>query len=142
MNDNQFKPSICFLNRTGDITVSWDESNEDAVLDMVAQKMKEGYSFFILKPRMFGLCSPKKVRANSIAEVKAAGAVVVDDAAFDKMMSKAKVDDPQVEKALADGTMKLVSADAAGSADTVRRATSPQEVVRNQTVAVRRVVGG
>lgn len=142
MNDNQFKPSICFLNRTGDITVSWDESNEAAVLDMVAQKMKEGYAFFILKPRLFGLGSPKKVRANSIAEVKAAGAVVVDDAAFEKMMSKANVDDPQVEKALAEGTVKLVSADAAVSVDMVRRATSPQEVVRNQTVAVRRVVGG
>lgn len=142
MNQNQFQPSICFLNRTGDITVSWDESNEAAVLEMVAQKMKDGYSFFILKPRFFGLASPKKVRANSIAEVKEAGSVVVDDSAFEKMMSKAKVDDPQVEEALADGTMKLVGSDNTGSADAVRRATTPQEVVRNQTLAVRRVVGG
>lgn len=41
---NTTHPAITFLNMTGDITISWDRDNEAAILAMVEQKMKEGYS--------------------------------------------------------------------------------------------------
>ncbi len=39
-------PSLTFLNGTGDVTIVWDESNRQAVKEMIALKMAQGFSFF------------------------------------------------------------------------------------------------
>ncbi|HDR9103603.1 TPA: hypothetical protein QDB04_000323 [Burkholderia vietnamiensis] len=122
------QPSITFLNMTGDVTITWDATNEAAVLALIEEKMKAGYSFFILKKVAFGLLGSRKVPAKSMAEVARAGAVVVDDAG--------------VEAALSAGNVRLADVPKAATLDTVRRARSAHEVVRHNTVAVRRVVGG
>lgn len=143
-----YTPFITFLNMTGDVTITWDKSNEAQILTMIEQKMKEGYSFFILKPRFFCLFGKKKVRATSMQQVAAAGSVVIDDDQASHMMrntaSRPKVDDPAVEDLLAQRKAYLApqAHDNAGSMDTVRRARSAQEVLQGQTIAVRRVVGG
>jgi hypothetical protein len=122
------QPSITFLNMTGDVTITWDATNEAAVLALIEEKMKAGYSFFILKKVAFGLLGSRKVQAKSMAEVARAGSVVVDDAG--------------VEAALAAGKVSLAEVPKTATVDTVRRAKTAQEVVRHNTVAVRRVVGG
>lgn len=122
------QPSITFLNMTGDVTITWDATNEAAVLALIEEKMKAGYSFFILKKVAFGLFGSRKVPAKSMAEVARAGAVVVDDAG--------------VEAALSAGKVRLADVPKAATLDTVSRARTAQEVVRHNTVAVRRVVGG
>ncbi|MBU9200397.1 hypothetical protein KTD31_03390 [Burkholderia multivorans] len=122
------QPSITFLNMTGDVTITWDATNEAAVLALIEEKMKAGYSFFILKKVAFGLLGSRKVQAKSMAEVARAGSVVVDDAG--------------VEAALAAGKVSLAEVPKTATLDTVRRAKTAQEVVRHNTVAVRRVVGG
>jgi hypothetical protein len=51
------QPSITWLNMTGDVTITWDEQNKEAVLELVRAKMKQGYTFFIwatVKPRPSG----------------------------------------------------------------------------------------
>lgn len=132
--------SIIFLNMTGDIQITWDEQNEDAILALVEKKMQEGYSFFILKPRALGLLGKKKVALESIEDARKAGSVVVPDALAEKVM--AKLDDEDLEATVAAGKARVTSRSKVVDIDTARRAKTAQEAVSNPSVAVRRVVGG
>lgn len=140
--NDKIQPSITFMNMTGDITISWDDTNRDQMLALVQQKMNEGYSFFIVEPRLFGMLGTKKVEVTSIEQARKAGAVSVKDKDVQEILKRAKLDDPAVEAAVSSGAAKLVSAGHGDNISTTRRARSASEVVSNQTVAVRRVVGG
>lgn len=140
--EQQAHPAITFLNMTGDVTISWDETNREVMLKLVEEKMEQGYSFFILKPRLFGILGTKRVPADSIQQVRQAGQVVVDDATAGQMLRSAKLDDPQVEAAVSKGHANLVRGGAKGNVTYLRRAKSAAEVVSHQTVAVRPIVGG
>lgn len=133
-------PSITFLNMTGDITISWDARNEEAILALVEKKMKEGYSFFILKPRVFGLLGNKKVPVTSLQQAREAGSVMMADQAAEGVL--AKLDDADLEAAVAAGKANVVRRTSSSSLDTARRARTAREVVQNPSVGVRRVVGG
>jgi len=141
MHHEDTQPAITWLNMTGDITISWDDTNKDAVLALVEQKMKEGYAFFILKPRPLGL-GMRKTLAKSIKAVAKTGNVVVPDDEFERMMARPKVDDPAIESALTKGSVRLVRGQKESEFDATKRARTAAEVVEQQTVAVRRVVGG
>ena len=134
------KPSIVFLNMTGDITITWDAQNEDAILALVEKKMKEGYSFFILKPRITGLLGKKKVAIENVEDARRAGHIVAPDALANKIM--AKLGDEDVEAVVASGQAQVKSQQKVTDLDTVRRAKDAKEVTQSQTVAVRRIVGG
>lgn len=139
---NTTHPAITFLNMTGDITISWDRDNEGAILAMVEQKMKEGYSFFIVKPRFLSFLGTKKVRASSLREIAEAGSAVVADADFNRMMAKLKLHDEAVEATVAAGQAHLTKAETPLDNTAVRRATDAREVVRHQTMAIRPIVAG
>lgn len=136
------QPSITWLNMTGDITITWDKTNEAEMLAVVEQKMKEGFSFFIMKPRFLSVFGSKKVRAESIADVAAAGGARLEDAEFQRMMGRLKLHDSTIEAVVSAGKAQLTKSDGQVDRSTIRRATTPAEVVQNQTVAVRRIVGG
>ena len=136
---NQMQPAITFLNATGDVTITWDEQNKEAVLALIEAKMKEGFSFFILKPRLFGLLGTKQVEAQSVTELQAAGSVVIRDA---DVALLARLGDPDVENLVSQGQAHLARATNVVDLDTVRRAKSAEDVAANQAVAVRRVTGG
>jgi hypothetical protein len=138
-----FAPTMTLLNSTGDVTITWDEKEEASIFALVEAKMKEGYSFFILKPRRFGLPGHTKARVKSVEALKDANHVVVPDDLVQHIVKKA-LGDRDVEKVVQGGQATLVSADSRqrGNLDTVRRATSAQEVVKHQTVAIRPVVAG
>jgi hypothetical protein len=136
------QPSITWLNMTGDITITWDKTNEADMLALVEQKMKEGFSFFIMKPRFLSILGTKKVRAESIEDVAAAGGARVEDAEFQRMMGRLKLHDSTIETAVSAGKAQLTKSDCPVDRSTIRRATTPAEVVKSQTVAVRRIVGG
>lgn len=136
------QPSITFLNMTGDVTIMWDAQHKEAILALVNEKMKQGYSFFILTPRKI-LPGNKKVelaKAKKKHLANAVGVVAPDEVVAD-ILRKQKLDDPAVEAAVSAGQAKLVAAPS-NTRDTQSRAKTAEEVVQNQTVAVRRVVGG
>lgn len=130
---------ITFLNGTGDITLTWDPANEDAMLAMIEAKMKEGYSFFIIKPRLLGLLGAKAVKARSIKEIRKAGSVMAEDG----IMTGAKpmLDDNTLEAVVMSGKAKLVKP-STEQKESTGRASSAREVVRSQSVAVRPIVAG
>lgn len=136
-----FRPALTLLNSSGDVTVTWDDADEAGILALVEKKMKEGYRFFILKPRKV-LPGDKKIRAESVEEVKNAGHVVIPDKLM-KEVFKSQLGDTDVEQAVAAGHARLATPESkGGTVDSVRRAKSAQDVVKNQSMAVRPVMGG
>jgi hypothetical protein len=133
-------PSITFLNSTGDITVTWEKDKEPEMLALIDQKMKAGYTFFILKPRLGGLLGHKRVVAETIADVKKAGSVIAPDALGKSIVMN--LGDAEVSAAVAAGHATVMSAARGASMDTVRRAASAAEVAKSQTVAIRPITGG
>lgn len=138
--------NITFLNMTGDITIEWDAENADLIKAMVEKKMKEGYSFFVLKPRLGGLLGHKRVEVTEVSQLDSAtgaGAVSVPDALAEKMIKS--LNDNDVGTLVANKKAKLVSK-VEGNVhylDTSHRAKSAEEVVSSsESVAVRRLAGG
>lgn len=139
-NETTFQPTITFLNSTGDITISWEKDKEAEMLALIEKKMKEGYTFFILKPRMGGLLGNKKVAVESIEQVRKAGSVVATDALAKSVVMNLGDDD--VSQAVAAGNAGLVSTLKKATMETVGRAISAAEVVTNQSIAIRPISGG
>ncbi|MBC8737130.1 hypothetical protein F6X40_09955 [Paraburkholderia sp. UCT31] len=139
--NEHFQQAITFLNSTGDVTLTWDEQNEERILAMVEEKMKAGFSFFVLKPRILGIPGNSKKRLKSIEQAKKAGHVVVPDNAVDQVMN---LGDKALEQAVASGDAKLVSSGTATGTNVVSigRARKPSDVVGKQTLAVRPIAAG
>ena len=70
--------SITFLNMSGDVTITWDKDNESYVKAMVAAKIKEGYTFFILKK---GFIFNKKIKVNDASDIQGPGKMLIPDEA-------------------------------------------------------------
>ena len=133
------QPAITFLNMSGDVTISWTKENRVHVHELVKRKMAEGYSFFILQPRMLSLLGNKKVRLTHESQLDKAVGVVVPDEAVNAIVSG--LGDPDLEEAVKKGQARLAQAPK-GNKNTIRRAASAEEVLANQSVAVRPIVGG
>ena len=135
-----FQPTITFLNSTGDITISWEKDKEAEMLALIEKKMKERYTFFILKPRLGGILGNKKVAAESIEQVRKAGSVVIPDALAKAVLMN--LGDTDVSQAVAAGNAGLVSTVKKVAMDSVGRAVSAAEVLKSQSVAIRPITGG
>ena len=139
--ENITQPCITFLNMTGDVTIAWDPANEAGVLAVVEQKMKEGFTFFILKPRFFGVFGHKQVRATEVEDIRKAGSVVVPEGAVKNIF--AKLGDADLEALVANGDAEVIGRNSSkGHLEMVGRAQTAGDVLMHQTVAVRRIVGG
>jgi hypothetical protein len=134
------QPTITFLNSSGDITIGWEKDNEEHVLALIETKMKEGYTFFVLKPRLGGLLGNAKKPVISIDQVRKAGSVIAPDA-LAKAVSL-NLGDAAVSAVVSSGHATLVSMAKVVSLDSVRRAANALEVIRSQTVAIRPLQGG
>ena len=132
--DDDFVPSITLLNRSGDVTIQWDDHNKDAVMAMVRKKMDEGYSFFAIVPRrILGIDAKKKIKLTSDnfekTADKAVGLLITDNAVAELVKAgSARLGQP------AGGDARSVS--------TTKRLKTPEEVVQKQSVAVKPVFGG
>jgi hypothetical protein len=138
----QHTPSITLLNSTGDVTITWDAENEAAILGLIEEKLAAGVSFFIIEPRsLFGIPMPaKKVKATSMEDIALAGSVRIKDKDVTQLL-KTSLGDAAVEKLVESGKAVVQSA-AAKNYETTRRANSAEEVLRSNTIAVPRIVGG
>lgn len=135
-----FVPSITFLNWSGDVTITWDEQNKDAILKLVEEKLKQRYHFFIIKPRILSFLGDKKVKLRDAKDLLTAKGLVVPDATAAEFMKSVR--DADVAQSLADGTAMPAKAPKSVEHVAVRRATTAMEVLSHQTMAVKPVTGG
>lgn len=138
-----FTPSITWLNMSGDVTIIWDDTTRAGIIELVKQKMAEGYHFFVVTPRFLPILGNKKELLTKASQLKdAVGVGMYDNQALAHFARlTGKLNDKDVEAALGNPGVKLANPPKA-TLNTVKRATSPEEVVRSQSLAVRAVVGG
>ena len=120
-------PSTRLMCSDGDVTLAWDEDNADMMIEIIKKKMAEGMSFFIVTPRLGGLIRPKRTPVKKSTDLTKHNAVTVSDADFAAMI-----------------TSGVVSAQKApsGLIETVKRADTPEDAAKSDTVAVRPARGG
>lgn len=78
MTDEYENYGIILLNRTGDVSVSWDSPDDVEVLTFIQKKIDAGYVFFIIEDRFFKLMKRKK-RITDVNEIGKDRTVFLDD---------------------------------------------------------------
>lgn len=112
--------SMTVLNRTGDSTLAWSDENNDKVRAVIEKKMAEGWSFFILEPRLGGWATPKKTALKKFKDLPAdARTISMGDTDFLTLLQEGFAGSAGRN----DGEMKTIAraktAGEAASADTV-----------------------
>lgn len=140
--------TITWLNLSGDITITWDESNADKIRELVKQKMAAGYTFFTTKRYMFGTIT--KLGRVQPRDVKNLNDLIITDEQFEKLC--ADIADPDVAALLranqASPARRLAAtnrlAEKGRETQIVKRAQDVDDVVGpgKQSVAVRPIAGG
>jgi hypothetical protein len=123
----------------GDVTITWDETNKDKIIAMVRQKMEEGYSFFTTKKvPLLPLYRKVKVKSENLENMNS---LVITDDEFERMTKS--LDDKALAKGLVDGELLLAKrGDDKSEYKEARRIKDPEEVVENQSVALKPLLGG
>lgn len=132
--------SLTLLNRSGDITITWDSQNDAKIKELIRKKMAEGYTFFTMRKVVIDAIQIKrKVGAKGVDSLTS---LIIDDDVFDKMIEG--MDD----RDLAD-VLRLQSGNLAKRREqskelvAQKRAKTPEEVIEaRQCLGVRPVLGG
>lgn len=158
--------SLTLLNSTGDVTLSWNEDQDSAMREMIEEKLKEGYAFFIIEPRssFIKLLGNKRKYIKNVSEIKSNEVVMeIDEVEYMKSLKmknqepliKLKSDsknkhsnenvinlgDKKAEKLVMTGKI-AVSNVPATNYDTVKKSNSVDEIVKSHAVAFPKIVGG
>jgi len=120
--------SLTFLNELGDLTVEWSEDQDAAMEALIAKKMKEGVTFYILKKNKDG--SPAKTKPTKLkdaAKAREHRALSIPDADLSKFVLEGK------------GTARCMVHE---KIETTKRAESAKEAASADSVAVKPRKGG
>lgn len=118
--------SMTLLNEMGDIEVTWDSQNDDAMREVIEKKMKEGVRFFILKPFPGGFLF-RKTALKSMADLKE---------------NRVKIGDSDVEKLFEAGKVEVIRTNSGATLETVAVAKTAKEASTKRTVGIRPLQGG
>ena len=142
MQPNQTEEMRCLklLNRSGDITITWDSQNDEKIKELVRKKMAEGYTFFTMRKVVIDAIQIKrKVGAKGIDTLTS---LIIDDDTFDKMVEG--LDDRDLADVLRLQSGKLAKRrEQSKELVAQKRAKTPEEVIEaKQCLGVRPVMGG
>lgn len=130
--------SCTFLNFSGDVTIVWDEQNKDDIIKIIEKKMSEGYTFFTMKRQgILRFKRKTKVTENTLSTIEE---VIIPDDQFDKMLSSVKDDD--LATLILSEKAGLSKRDKKSDLKAIEKITDPKEVVKKDTIAVKKIVGG
>ena len=131
--------TCAFLNLSGDITITWDEHNKEAVLEVIRKKMEEGYVFFTTKKYMFGTIERKTaVTKRDLSKLKS---LIIDDETFEEYLKH--IDDPDLARLVKNTDVKLGKREGSKKIESLRRARSAEEVIDSpNNICMRPLQGG
>lgn len=131
--------AVTFLNGCGDITITWTESEDETIRQMLEQKMEEGYSFFIVEDGFLGKLMGKRTRLKKLDQLGDKRRVFLDDKDLENLFKQGKVN-------------VYSNADDSGQVETKGKLKSPKEWLkgrreepsrrRERLVGVRQAAGG
>jgi hypothetical protein len=70
------------LNEQGDVTIVWGEEDDARMEAIIAKKMAEGITFFIIEPRFGGLAAPRRTKLENVADARDHRALAIKDEDF------------------------------------------------------------
>jgi hypothetical protein len=119
--------SLSILNEMGDVTLFWDEENDEEVIGYIRDQIKKGVSFFEIKQLPI-IPIKYKSKVSDPGEIKGR---TVD------------VKDKDLNKLIADGKLQLGKRKGQEKQiEGEQRISTAEEVVKRNTVGVRQLVGG
>jgi len=116
------------LCRQGDVTIYWDEADDEKMIPVIEAKMKAGVTFFIIEPRAEGVGPPRKYLLEDIEEAKTHRVLQIRDADIADFVKSA--DTASVGKT------------PNSEVKSVKRAKTAKEAASAQTVGVEMPRGG
>ena len=132
------QPCITFLNMTGDVTLTWDETNRDRIIELVKKKMEEGYTFFTTKKvPLIEVYRKVKVTERNVNGIES---IVIPDEEFEKLAKS--FNDADIAANLSGGSARLAKRKGKSELTAVKRITDAEEVLENQSLALRPIAGG
>lgn len=132
--------SLTLLNRSGDITITWDSQNDAKIKELIRKKMAEGYTFFTMRKVVIDAIQIKrKVGAKGVDSLTS---LIIDDDVFDKMVEG--MDDRDLADVLRLQSGKLAKRrEQSKELVAQKRAKTPEEVIEaRQCLGVRPILGG
>jgi hypothetical protein len=121
------KRSLTLLNDAGDQVITWEESSDAEMERIIEKKMAQGFTFYIIEPRAWGLFPPKRTELKNFGDALKHRALSIKDADFAAFVGEDKG--------------KVVTAPTA-PVKTVRRGKSAKEVAQSESVGVQPRRGG
>lgn len=136
----EFTPSITFLNMSGDVTISWRDDEKAKVAEMVERKMKEGYSFFIIRDPLNPPTRGRKKEFKTASDLDHPNAKALK---VSNLVNGKSLADDELARAM-DAGIIYITREAAPTTpiDTTRRAKTGAEVVEAQSVGVKKLASG
>lgn len=88
----EFKPigSMILMNTSGDVTITWAAEHESEMRSLIEQKLKQGYTFFIVKKKCFGLVKHKE-KLIDVNQLKVGADLLLRDEDAIKLFTDGKV---------------------------------------------------
>jgi hypothetical protein len=84
--------ALTMLNEAGDLTVVWEEQNDDAMEAHIQKRMDAGCIFFIIEPRFGGLVAPSKRKLERATDAHKYRALAVPDEEVAKFVAEGKAE--------------------------------------------------
>lgn len=129
--------ALCYR---GDLTIGWDEENKEEMLNFIKRKMKEGYVFFTTKKYLFGTVEKTvEVTDKDIANKRLSYVIVPDDQ-IEAIVGD--LDDEDMKDIITTKKAKPMKPIKKSLADDMVKTTDPEEVLRNDSIAIRPIHGG
>ena len=118
--------SMILLNECGDVTITWSEEHEEHMRELIEKKLKQGYSFFLIEPLVFGLIK-QEVKVTNIDQIKRGTKLVLRDDDAIKLFEAGYINIEKHEK-------RKLSAK--------QRLDKVEEILKENTVAIRPIASG
>ena len=119
---NEAIGQIKFLNAFGDITIEWDEKDRAKMLKIIKEKLDEGFQFYIVKKRFFGLFGEKKEKLKKITKLSNNKVLIKDKDISDYFegITSARIIDDNTDKH-----------------EVVSNSRNPEEIVKSTSVCTK-----
>lgn len=143
MDKNIF--SLTLLNSTGDITLTWNDYEDEAIKKMIQEKIESGYCFFIMEPKVSFLkfLGDKKTTIKDVSDIKGKKVIMKTTSNLDhKTISETfKFGDEKAEDLFKKGHIGVTNVPET-SYNTVRKTKNVNEIMKSHTIATPRIVAG
>lgn len=138
--------SLTLLNGTGDITLTWENSEDAEIKAMIQAKIDSGYCFFIFEPRVsfLKILGNKRKTIRDVAEIKTREVVMKtnDKANAGTILNDTfKIGDSGSDKLFKLGKVGIANVPESNYGD-VRKTKDVNEVMKNHTVVTAPIAAG